>query len=103
MVRALLQEQQSVKELKEKGDWNDIVFHVRPRKSINFEATGPQGEKEHFPRPANVFVQHLDNNRTGIWFVGDALHDIGDETDARNSIGPEEFDHELKVMILLKV
>jgi hypothetical protein len=95
-------EQQSVRQLKDKGDWNDMIFHVRPRKSINFEATGPQGEQT-FPRPANVFVQHLDNNRAGIWFEGTALQDVGDEARARQYIGENEFDHELKVMVLLKV
>jgi len=95
-------EQQSVKQLKDKGDWNDMIFHVRPRKSINFEATDAQGPQT-FPRPANVFVQHLDNNRTGIWFRGDAVHDVGDEERAREYIGENEFDHELKVMVLLKV
>jgi hypothetical protein len=95
-------EDQSVKEIKEKGDWDDIIFHVRPRKSINFEATGVEDELT-FPRPSKVFVQHLDNNRTAIWFEGLAVHDGGDETRAREYIGEDEFDHELKVMVLLKV
>lgn len=96
-------EQQSVRQLKDRGDWNDMTFHVRPRKSINFETTTWQGGEQTFPRPANVFVQHLDNDRTGIWFEADAVHDTGDEARAREYIGENEFDHELKVMVLLKV
>jgi hypothetical protein len=95
-------EQQSVRELKEKGDWNDMVFQMRPRKTINFISSGDQ-ETQKFARPANVFVQHLDNNRTAIWFEGVALHDGGDEERAREYIGEGEFDSQLKVMVLLKV
>ena len=94
-------EQQSVRELKEKGDWNDIVFQVRPRKSINFFGSGDQ-DTQKFPRPSGVFVQHLDNNRTAVWFEGVPPHDGGDETQARDYIGADEFDSELKVMVLLK-
>jgi hypothetical protein len=96
-------EQQSVREIKSRGDWNDIVFHVRPRKTVNFGGSGAAGEDQRFPHPANVVVQHLDDNRTGVWFLGDAVHDDGDEADARNYIGTDEFDRELKVMVLLKV
>ncbi|MGH3974774.1 MAG: hypothetical protein ACRDS9_15800 [Pseudonocardiaceae bacterium] len=100
-------EQQSVRELKDKGDWNDMVFQMRPLKTINFG-----GDQTTHPRPANVFVQHLDNNRAAVQFKGPALHDGPDpeganagsvESRARTYIGKPEFDGELKVMVLLKV
>ncbi|QTE27770.1 hypothetical protein [Pengzhenrongella sicca] len=97
-------EQQTVRRLKQNGDWNDIVFQMRPRKSVNFAGTPAQGDNERGrnPRPANTFVQHLDNNRTAVWFEGTALHDAGLESRARDYIGAREFDSELKLMILLK-
>ncbi|WP_020669593.1 hypothetical protein [Amycolatopsis nigrescens] len=101
-------EQQSVRQLKEKGDWDDIVFQMRPRKVLNYTdlplVTGEPPRA--LTRPANVLVQHLDNNRTAVWFEGDALHDPdedGVEFKAREYIGVDTFDQELKVMLLLKV
>jgi hypothetical protein len=101
-------EQQTVRRLKQNGDWDDIIFQFRPRKTVNFQATAVGGKDNDGqaiinPRPANVFVQHLDNNRTAVWFVGAALVDGGAENDAREYIGEREFDEELKLMILLKV
>jgi hypothetical protein len=95
-------EQQSVKEIKDKGDWNDILFQMRPRKTINHDFVG-NNEDGHQPRPANVFVQHLDNNRTALWFEPPATFDGGEESDARDYIGADDFDNQLKVMVLLKV
>jgi hypothetical protein len=101
-------EQQSVRQLKAKGDWNDIIFQVRPVKSINFPASAgfEGGSGFELPRPANVFVAHADNNRTAIWFQGQAVVDPSDtnsEFHAREFIGADRFDSELKVMVLLKV
>ncbi|GAA1954108.1 hypothetical protein [Amycolatopsis minnesotensis] len=103
-------EQQSVRQLKEKGDWDDIVFQVRPRKMVNRTDLPPaENQARALVRPANVLVQHLDNNRTAVWFEGDALVDPGANADqetvegkARDYIGADTFDQELKVMLLLK-
>lgn len=99
----------SVAELKSSGDWNDLIFQVRPRKTVNLVAS-PNGENGSNPRPANITVQHLDNNRTALLFRGPALVDgarnsdnVSVESRARDYIGAEEFDGELKVMVLLKV
>jgi hypothetical protein len=113
-------EQHSVKRLKDQGDWNDMLFIVQPRKTVNYaDTTTPPAR---FPRPANVFVQHLDNNRTAVWFKPPTPHDQGDEARARAYINdpsspviePDNlstegddiqcrFEHELKLMVLLKV
>lgn len=111
-------EQQTVKQLKANGDWNDIVFQFRPHRTENFVGL-PQldnGLAAVFPKPANVHISHLDNNRTAVWFTGEAVHDVppkdgtladeggnDDEEAAREYIGTREFDSELKLMILLKV
>jgi hypothetical protein len=95
-------EQQSVRQLKDNGDWDDMIFQVRPRKTVNFAGSGAADTVKH-PRPADTFVQHLDNNRTAIWFEGTPTADGGEETAARTFIKDTIFDTELKVMVLLKV
>jgi len=111
-------EQQSVRQLKDKGDWDDIIFLFQPRKTVNFTPSTVQGE-EHAEHPANVSVQHLDNDRTAIWFRPPAPHDAGDESRARQYINDPSspvaepgssttdvtgrFERELKLMVLLKV
>jgi len=94
----------TVEELKASGDWNDMIFQMRPWKTVNF--TGQPGNNDNIPsRPAapmNVAVAHLDNNRTAIWRFGDAEHGGPREDDIRDYIG-DEFDNETKVMVLLKV
>ena len=112
-------EQQSVKRLKDNGDWDDILFIVQPRKTVNFLLDPDVPGK--FPHPANVVVQHLDNNRTAFGFFAPAVHDDGDEARARGYINDPDvpipdpgsddtsdqsagrFERELKLMILLKV
>ncbi len=112
-------EQQSVKQLKEKGDWDDILFLMHPRKTVNFAGTG-----ERNPQPANVGVQHVDNNRVALWFEPPTPADTGDESRARRYInnpsdpvldpgtstggdgndgGDGRYERELKLMVLLKV
>ena len=101
-------EQQPVRRLKQNGDWDDMIFQFRPRKSVNYPTAvpaiggGKDGDLTLFARPANTFVQHLDNNRTAVWFLGSSVHDDGEEG-AVDYIGTQEFEDELKLMVLLKV
>jgi hypothetical protein len=93
----------SVGQLKDNGDWNDIVFQMRPWKTVNFAGTSEgNNELQRPPAPANVAVAHLDNNRTSLWLVGPALHGGVHEAAIRDYIG-SAFDSEVKVMVLLKV
>jgi hypothetical protein len=116
-------EQQTVRQLKAQGDWDDILLIVHPRKTVNTQRPTPGNDEPRAgtgARPANVSVQHLDNDRTALWFRGPALHDSGDEHRARAYIndpsapvlepggdevedGEGRFDRELKLMVLLKV
>lgn len=112
----------AVRRLKEGGDWDDVLFIMHPRKTVNFAGSGLGGERQRrLPRPANVGVQHLDNNRTALWFVPPHVPDGGDETRARHYVndphspvldpGSDDvlddirgrFERELKLMVLLKV
>jgi hypothetical protein len=94
----------TVGELKDNGEWNDILFQFRPRKSVNFPAGASigGGNQVQIPAPANVQVQHLDLNRTAVWFRGDALHG-GPEAGQVADYLQGEYGDELAVMILLKV
>jgi hypothetical protein len=115
-------EQQSVRQLKEKGDWDDMLFLFQPRKTVNLSTFTVGGLSGYGPRPANLAVQHLDHDRTAIWFVPPAPHDAGNEARARAYIndpsapildpgtpandGDDQigrFERELKLMVLLKV
>ncbi|WP_154792421.1 hypothetical protein [Occultella kanbiaonis] len=116
-------EQQSVKRLKDNGDWDDILFISHPRKTVNFPGLNVFGNDgvRLLARPANVGVQHLDNNRTALWFVPPHRADDGPESRARAYINdpsqpvldPDQdlpgndnigrFENELKLMVLLKV
>jgi hypothetical protein len=91
-------EQHTVRHLKDAGDWDDMIFLCQPRKTVNFTATG-----EISPRTAGIFVQHLDDNRTAIWFEGTPPTDPGVEVEVRDEIGTDTYNRELKVMVLLKV
>jgi hypothetical protein len=93
----------SVRQLKDNGEWDDMIFQMRPWKTVNFPGTS-QGDNELQlpPAPANVAVGHLDNNRTSLWLVGPALHGGRFENQIREYIG-SAFDSETKVMVLLKV
>jgi hypothetical protein len=95
-------EQQSVRELKEKGDWNDIMFHTRPWKSTNYagERKDDRVPVHMAPAPMNVGVAHLDLNRTAVWLLGEAVH-AGPYREQLDDFYPE-FNNELKVMVLLK-
>ncbi|WP_328331058.1 hypothetical protein OHA70_10405 [Kribbella sp. NBC_00382] len=94
----------TVEELKASGDWNDLLFQFRPRKTVNFPA-GPafgNDNQVRIPAPANLQVQHLDLNRTAVWFPGDAVHggpEVGEVADYLEG----DYGDELAVMILLKV
>ncbi|HEU4947559.1 MAG TPA: hypothetical protein VFT31_10425 [Kribbella sp.] len=94
----------TVQELKDNGDWNDILFQFRPRKTVNYPAGASLGgeAKVRIPAPANLQVQHLDLNRTALWFRGDALHG-GPEAGQVADYLEGEYGDELAVMVLLKV
>lgn len=93
----------TVGELRENGEWNDLLFQFRPRKTVNYPAGNALGGADQpVPAPANVQVQHLDLNRTAVGFSGDALHG-GPEAGQVAEYLDGDYADELAVMILLKV
>ena len=108
-------EERDVASLKSKGDWDDLVFQVRPWKIVSGPVIQPQDGETEFeaiagPVPSNVGVAHLDLNRLAVWLNGPAIHG-GDGEEARGGDGrltgeitlPDEYTDELKVMLLLRV
>ncbi|MEU3461974.1 hypothetical protein ABZ721_18785 [Streptomyces sp. NPDC006733] len=93
----------TVEQLKAGGDWNDLLFQFRPRRTLNFPAGPGSGTDNQvpIPAPANVMIQHLDLNRTAVWFRGDAVHG-GPEAGQVADYLQGEYGNELAVMILLK-
>ena len=91
-------EKRSVAELKQRGDWDDIWFQMRPRKTINFPVKAPAGVALPEPAPTQVLVTHFDFNSLGIALLTDPdyAQDVGlNQDDAKSKW--------LNVMMLLKV
>jgi len=103
-------EQRSVKQLKDRGDWDDIWFKMIPRKTINYPDPATAALAQ--PVPANSFdgsvaptqiqVEHHDFDTVGIKLLIDPVYPPVFNSQSDFSI-PENFQHELKIMVLFKV
>jgi hypothetical protein len=121
-------EQRSVKQLKDRGDWDDIWFKMIPRKTINYP-TGPESTSNGNlvlgtanlaqpdppstpPNPPNNFdgsvaptqiqVEQHDFDTVGIKLLIDPTYPPYFTLDTVFGL-PASYQHELKVMVLLKV
>lgn len=101
-------EQRTVGALKSRGNWNDIMFQMRPRKVARFPKSPVDqlSELEGIPSArADVMAMHFDFNSLGLRLLSDpvypnlatdpALHIADNLSAAANK--------EIKVMVLLKV
>jgi hypothetical protein len=91
-------EKRSVRDLKQRGDWDEMWLKMVTRKTINYPAPqAPElpGESP-TPAPTQIQVVHFDFDTLGIKLVGDPLLAPA----LRDSTIPQD---ELKVMVLLKV
>lgn len=79
----------TIDDLKKRGDWDDIWFQMRPRKTIDYSGTSPT------PAPTQIQVVHFDFDNLGIKLVANPVL----PTLEGNKPSPDE----LKVMVLLKV
>jgi len=97
-------EQRSLATLKQRGNWDEIWFQMRPRKIVHFPKT-PQddfvlGLAELAGAQADVQVVHFDFDTLGVRLLGDPIYP---EMLVPNAGDPKINPKELKVMLLLKV
>ena len=97
-------EKRSVATLKSRGDWDDIMFQMRPRKVVHFPAAPPPPAASTpglTPMPsafADVQVVHFDFESIGVQLLSDPGPFYQD-----GLTPPITNTKELKVMLLLKV
>lgn len=109
-------EQRSVAALKARGNWDDILFQMRPRKVAHFPkipTDAPLANPVTIPTAqADVQVVHFDFNSIGLRLLSDPVYPsaptppTGQAKDASLDILPHLTDNakkQLKVMVLLKV
>lgn len=103
-------DQKSVRQLKEAGDWDDLWFSVRPRKTINYPVPSDAnpGDLKHTPAPTQIQVSQYDLDSVGITLVAKPVYPAADLADVANEppgltgqFG-DVLETELKVMVLLK-
>lgn len=99
-------EERTVGSLKKKGDWDDLWFQMRPRKTFNYTFTEDNFESA-FPSPAptQVGVNHYDFNTLGISLLANAISQKQEpqETGTPTPVPPTDDGDHIKVMLLLKV
>lgn len=102
-------EERTVKSLKQKGDWDDLWFQVRPRKTINYPvgpAFVPANTQFPSPAPTQIEVNHFDFNTIGVTLLQPAVVQTVGTQDGTDNLAPTVPDidgNHLKVMLLLKV
>lgn len=85
----------TVEDLKKRGDWDDIWFQMRPRKTINYSfATATEST----PAPTQIQIAHFDFDSLGIKLLENPIL-----PGSQGETGPVPRADELKVMVLLKV
>lgn len=100
-------EERTVRYLKQRGDWDDIWFQVRPRKTINYAPTAKQGQATGTPAPTQIQVAHFDFDTLGLTLLTDPVlpqdwtnpQPSSPDFPAPDPVGGSH----LKVLVLLKV
>jgi hypothetical protein len=99
-------EDKNVGSLHDKGDWDDIWFQMRPRKTVNFPVASPAREDtpttvDATPAPTQIEIVHFDFDTLGIKVL---MPPVYSDTLLKQieSVG-RDISKELKVMLLLKV
>jgi hypothetical protein len=97
-------EKRSVATLNSRGDWNDIVFQMRPRKVVHFPSAPPPAAAPPL-NPlqmafADVQVVHFDFDTIGVELLNDPSYP---DPLTPPAPPPIPLKQELKVMLLLKV
>ncbi|HEU0292211.1 MAG TPA: hypothetical protein VFR47_05720 [Anaerolineales bacterium] len=102
-------EKTSVSNLKRKGDWDDIWFQMRARKTINwpYEVNsdgnlGVPAQKAFMPAPTQIQVAHFDFDTLGITLLTAPIYPDGLKDEIGRLQTGRDISNELKVMLLLK-
>lgn len=94
-------EEESVRSVKRKGNWDDIWFQMRPRKTVNLLAEADADGNALISSPNQVEVVHFDLNTLALNLLADPVHPIDPLAPIS---GPErDISQEMKVMLVLKV
>ncbi len=107
-------EQRSVKELKDRGDWDDIWFKMEPRKTINYPGipvpiptsglTSPRSTCLSQQAPTQIEVTHHDFDTLAIKLLAPPIYPSDFPGTGEGAFtAPPDFANELKAMLLLKV
>lgn len=102
-------EQKSVRDLKRQGDWDELWFQMRPRKTINYPLPPPEANAapEPTPAPTQIQVAQYDFDTIGLTLLAPAL--LPEEwfnrpaDEPNHPVEPLEDRDEIKLMVLLKV
>jgi hypothetical protein len=100
-------ERRSVKELRDRGDWDDLWLKMVPRKTINYtkpatDPCAPAGTTPPAPTdaPSKIQVVHFDFDTLGVKLL--TPPDYPDKSIQATS-APPGYEKEIKLMLLLKV
>jgi hypothetical protein len=99
-------ERSSVSSLKQKGDWDDVWFQMRPRRTVNFPVSVGPVEEGPTAAPTQVQVTHFDFDTLGVRLLAAPIHrpEVLAGLAALTPVTPQrDITNELKVMLLLKV
>lgn len=101
-------EQKSVRDLKRQGDWDELWFQMRPRKTINYTPPAPEPNRnEAAPpeAPTQIQVTQYDFDTIGLTLLSrPSLPEAWFNRPADDHpVEPLEDRDEIKLMVLLKV
>lgn len=101
-------ELRTIKDLRDRGDWDNIWFKMEPRKTINYPSGTPLTINGNPPpatppldtiAPTQIRVVHFDTNTIGMTLLADPVYP---QFPQDNPL-PDAFKNELKVMVVMKV
>lgn len=107
-------EEKTVRQLKDSGDWNELRFQMRPRKTINYPSLMPSKSNTEAwelpamseaplvtPAPTQIQVCQYDLGTVGVTLLTDPVYPPEIVKSLVDQFG-ERVRHELKVMVILK-
>lgn len=100
-------EQKSVRDLKRQGDWDELWFQMRPRKTINYTPPAPEPNRNEAvtpEAPTQIQVTQYDFDTIGLTLLSrPSLPEAWFNQPDDHPVEPLEDRDEIKLMVLLKV